>query len=302
MHFISTTKKAFTMLEVVFVIVILGIVSSIGAEVIAKVYESYHMQRASYRSSIKIELATTQIANRLNYAIPSTLIGRVSETTPAFTSAEGMDDVNDTFQYEVLQWIGYDSDSFGAKPTPGWSGFADVRASTQTKISSPGSDLSTTNLIIANLSKGDTKSVSSAVLFFPTEYDTTVIGYAGSTQSSGVHKISSASGEDIPLANSLVGKTIHEHYKLAWSSYAIVPTNKQTASDGKELYDLVLRYNFQPWNGSNYTTSNSQLLIQNVSLFQFQASATTIRFKLCQREYITNDFFINTCKEKAVIR
>ncbi|MEA1879308.1 MAG: prepilin-type N-terminal cleavage/methylation domain-containing protein, partial [Campylobacterota bacterium] len=34
-------KYAFTMLELVFVIVILGIVASIGAQVIAKTYEAY---------------------------------------------------------------------------------------------------------------------------------------------------------------------------------------------------------------------------------------------------------------------
>ncbi len=45
-------RAGFTMLEVVFVIVILGVVSSIGAEIIAQVYESYITQRASHRSSI----------------------------------------------------------------------------------------------------------------------------------------------------------------------------------------------------------------------------------------------------------
>ncbi|MCB4762456.1 MAG: type II secretion system protein, partial [Sulfurovum sp.] len=43
------------MLEVVFVTVILGIVASIGAEIIANVYESYIVQRAQYRAAIKTE-------------------------------------------------------------------------------------------------------------------------------------------------------------------------------------------------------------------------------------------------------
>ncbi|MCW8821398.1 MAG: prepilin-type N-terminal cleavage/methylation domain-containing protein, partial [Sulfurovum sp.] len=62
-------RTAFSMLELIFVIIILGIVSSIGAEIIAQVYESYIVQRATHRSSIKTELAATQIANRLTYAV-----------------------------------------------------------------------------------------------------------------------------------------------------------------------------------------------------------------------------------------
>ncbi len=46
-------RSAFSMLELIFVIVILGIVSSIGAELIAKVYENYIVQRALHRSSLK---------------------------------------------------------------------------------------------------------------------------------------------------------------------------------------------------------------------------------------------------------
>ena len=61
------------MLELIFVIVILGIVSSIGAEIIAKIYGQYIIQRAQHRASIKTELAATQIANRLRYAIPGTV-------------------------------------------------------------------------------------------------------------------------------------------------------------------------------------------------------------------------------------
>jgi len=60
----QTLRRGFSMLELIFVIVILGIVSSIGAEIIANVYESYIVQRAQHRASIKTELAAIQIANR----------------------------------------------------------------------------------------------------------------------------------------------------------------------------------------------------------------------------------------------
>ena len=55
-------KSAFSMIEVVFVIVVLGIVASIGSQIIVQVYESYIMQRAMHRTSIKTELAITQLS------------------------------------------------------------------------------------------------------------------------------------------------------------------------------------------------------------------------------------------------
>lgn len=282
-------RAAFSMLELVFVIAILGIVSSIGAEIIAQVYESYITQRASHRSSIKTELAATQIANRLAYAIPGTVIGRKGSTYKA------IDDLNDT-DYDILQWIAYDADSFGAYRKPGWSGFADIDAAgtTVNAISTPGSDLDKTNTIITNLSKGAVKDLSNAALFFPSEYTAYNIGYDGNI--AGLTTVSSGSGENLNVS-SLTGKMIKEHYKLAWSSYAIVPSD-----NGDGTFDLTLRYNFQPWSGSNYGSAPSVTLLRNVSVFKFVGSSNTIRFKICQQENIGETFKITTCKEKAVIR
>ncbi len=279
-------RAAFSMLELVFVIAILGIVSSIGAEIIAQVYESYITQRASHRSSIKTELAATQIANRLAYAIPGTVIGRKGSTYKA------IDDLNDT-DYNILQWIAYDADSFGAYRKPGWSGFADIDASSVSALSTPGSDLAKTNAIITNLSKGAVKDLSNAALFFPDEYTAYTIGYDGNI--AGLTTVNSGTGENLNV--SLTGKTIKEHYKLAWSSYAIVPSD-----NGDGTFDLTLRYNFQPWSGSNYGSAPSAILLRNVSVFKFVGSSNTIRFKICQQENIGETFKITTCKEKAVIR
>lgn len=279
-------RAAFSMLELVFVIAILGIVSSIGAEIIAQVYESYITQRASHRSSIKTELAATQIANRLAYAIPGTVIGRKGSTYKA------IDDLNDT-DYDILQWVAYDADSFGAYRQPGWSGFADIDASSVNALSTPGSDLANTNAIITNLSKGAVKDLSNAALFFPGEYTAYTIGYDGNI--AGLTTVSSGTGENLNV--SLTGKTIKEHYKLAWSSYAIVPSD-----NGDGTFDLTLRYNFQPWSGSNYGSASSVTLLRNVSVFKFVGSSNTIRFKICQQENIGETFKITTCKEKAVIR
>ncbi len=287
------------MLELVFVIVILGIVSSIGAEVIAKVYESYVMERATHRSSLKTGLAATQIANRLSYAIPGTVIGRKST---GFIDIDHLD-AND---YTILQWIGYDNDSFGAERVPGWSGFADIgleaTLTTATQLSTPGSALGTTSTIIAFLGGA---GITDAAIFFPSTFTVNNIGY--DTDKSGAFPLTNVSTGEL-LGVTLTGKTIQEHYKLAWSSYAIVPLLRDGTTPctpdtvSNQICDLHLYYNFQPWLGKAYTTGSHEILVRNVSVFRFTGSANTIRFKICQQEKISSTYKITSCKEKAVIR
>lgn len=266
------------MLELIFVIVILGIVSSIGAEIIVNVYEQYIVQRAQHRASLKTELATLQIANRLHYAIPGTIYrikndGTLESIESSFASGTGDD-------YVGLQWVGYDADSFEAISSnatprePGWSGFCDLDASSEDSIKTLGSKLALTDDIIANLSSG-TKGLSDAALYFP--YQDTE------------HNISGRTGDDvIDLDNNT--SRIAEQYKLAWTSYALVVENE----------DLNLYYNFPPSPKASYTNTPKELLLKNISTFKFKGAATGIRFKICREEQIGDaDFNITACKEKV---
>jgi prepilin-type N-terminal cleavage/methylation domain-containing protein len=285
-------RKAFTMLEVVLVIAVLGIVSSLGSQIIVQVYESYITQKSTFLSSMKTELAITQIANRLAYAVPDTIIGRKSATDATFMAIDDLD-AND---YQVLEWVGYDADSFGAV-TPssrraGWSGFCDVNASSINSISTPGSQLGAADTVISNLSSRD---LNDTALFFSGTYNTRNIGYDANT--SGVSTVASGSGETL-LLDAAAGRNISEQYKLAWSSYAVVPLN---CVSGR--CDLELRYDIQPWGGTSYSSTTSRsILLRNVTVFQFTGSANTIRLKICQQEFITSSYPISTCKEKAIIR
>jgi len=281
------SKKAFTMIEVVFVIMILGIVVSIGSEIIADVYRSYILERATHRSSIKTELAATQVANRLSYSIPATVIGRKS-TDGSYRSISNLD----SSDYDILEWIGYDNDSFSSKITPGWSGFIDLDASSATQLKSNGSDIGTADAIITNLGGS---GIGDAGLFFAGQYNADNIGYNGDT--SGVVTVADSSDNDIFDVNLSSGTTISEHYKLAWSAYALKPQD-----NGNGSFDLVLHYNYRPWKGESLDDGLTQVLVKNVTVFKFVGSDNTIRFKICQRERIANDKNITICKEKAVIR
>ncbi len=267
------------MLELIFVIVILGIVSSIGAEIIAQVYESYIIQRAQYRSSMKTELALNQIANRLRYAIPGTVGFRA-------TLGGGFKDITETNtgNDKVLQWVAYDGDSFEAMTStsrkPGWSGFCDVDQSNKTVISTPGSQMALTTAIISNLGG----NINTSRIYFTA---------GGVYLPSDSYAVSSGTGESITLAAAIpVGNTIYERYKLAWSSYAL-------EVDGNN--DLILHYNFAPAYGQTIGGS-SEILLKDVSNFRFKGSEGSLRIKICKEEQVgfSATDTIHACKEKVV--
>ncbi len=93
-------------------------------------------------------------------------------------------------------------------------------------------------------------------------------------------------------------KTIYEHYKLAWSAYAVVPVSIPNTT----LYELRLYYNYQPWHGEEYTGATYATLLRNVSVFKFSESGGTVRLKLCAQQNIAGTKNVTICKEKAIIR
>jgi len=276
MRFIQPFRTAFTMIELILAIVILGIVSSIGAEIITQTYESYIVQRAQYRANSKTELALSQIANRLRYAIPHTIVARPS-LAGASTRIEIVTDPN----MKVLQWVGYDGDSFeaitsDANRRPGWSGFADLLSSDQGSINSPGSFLDLARTIIGNLGGG----IGDAQIFFA---DGNPNGYG----------ISDAFGEVIELDSNIpAGDTITERYKLAWSSYAL-----EVDADN----DLYLHYHFAPIPEAPINGTSS-LLLHDVTNFRFKYSGGAFRLKICKTEPISADAnaTVHACKERVV--
>ncbi len=271
-------RLGFSMIEVIFVIIVLGIISSIGAEIIAKVYENYIVQRAQHRASIKTQLALNQMVNRLKYAIPDTIVRRKSRNS----DNENIDTLmsNDSQDYTVLQWVGSDKESFNAisadnNRKPGWSAFCDLNASDETHISTPGSNLALANTIIKNLSN-DVVDIEKSSIFFPNDDNTS-------------HAIDSASGEMITLEDNAL--RIAERYKLAWTSYALVV----------EEEELRLYYTFDPVVGVDIEDDvPHQLLLKNVTTFKFEGRGSTIRIKLCAKEKISENAYISSCKEKAV--
>ena len=309
----SRVHKGFSIIEVIFVLIILGVVSSISSSIIVQVYENYITQNALYKVTTKTELVANQIVNRLSYRIQGTTIakdpnkiGFVEGTDWIMLKAIPKFDNN----FTTIEWIGYDNDSFSSMEEPGWSGVADYTTADISSISTPASHLNSVATIMNNLSDGkvDLSSAKPACLIFSQktdlyregkEYNPSCMGLIDTNETNCTFRVGHNGDTNLTFVDNKT-KLVTERYKLAWSAYALVPEDEAPIGDG--LYNLYLYYNYQPWNKEGYRNGSKKLMTTNVSVFKFTENGGVIQFKLCATEDIGESYNISTCKEKAIIR
>lgn len=299
-------RKAFTMLELVMVMVVLGIVASIGAEMITSLYENYLKTRAIERLQMQTELVLNQIANRLQYRIKDSVIGRNSINFADYqtlSNAEG--------NYTILEWISKDNESFlgehnGTHNVPGWSGFVDLDSNDTTSSATPpriktrGSRLDFAENIMNALSGGTVSlnpGLKSPALIFKGKdsYDMSQYGWNG-VDGNYTHRVQRNGVDVLEFIEATPPSEIFEQYDLAWSAYAIVPQG-----DNPDDFNLTLHYNYQPWHDEDYTDGDVSILVEHVSTFRFTQIGDTLRIKLCISDANRSGTFdFAFCKEKVI--
>lgn len=296
--------KAFTMLELVMVIVILGIVASIGSEIIVSMHTNYLRSRTINALESKTEIVLEQIAKRLQYRIKDSVIARKQ------TDIRSLSDTNVDETYSILEWIGYSNESFLGTPRPGWSGFIDLdhnsTNSTSKTLKTPESNLSNAANTMNDLSY-NTVNLSdtheAALIFKGRSYNYTDYGWGISSNSDSNATVKVKIGTSIDILeisnDAVIPNEIFEQYYLSHSAYAIVPSNINATTG---YFDLNLYYNYQPWLNTFYNNGSMVLLCENVSLFRFKQDESIIRLKLClhdNNQTGTGDYIV-VCKEKVV--
>jgi prepilin-type N-terminal cleavage/methylation domain-containing protein len=288
-------RRAFTLLEMVVVIVIIGILSTFGVDLLIKMYENYVFSNTQNTLQSKSELAVMQVANRLEYRIRDSVIARSDKNsaTPIPIGNAG------NTSYRVLEWIGIDADGWLETPAPDWSGFIDLAASSATQLATPGTTSIPTTL------------GTPAIFFIGSDVDLgSNFGWTGAilNQDASMHPVNLDTSSGQPFLTPAVGGTfagagqpndIYEFYQLARSAYAV--SLEDFDGDG-ETDDLVLYYDYQPWNGGSIATASSALLADNVSTFQFRSVSDILKIQICvtTEEDITGEGQYAICKEKTI--
>jgi prepilin-type N-terminal cleavage/methylation domain-containing protein len=132
-------KKSFTLIELIIVIVILAILSSITFDILSRVYKNYIQTRELNKLNAKldstIEIISTKLSNRIkNSVIVTKYPVKLNQTDSNQVDFKSIADIKDDDKaYKVLEWIGQDYeakngiwDSNTKHLQTGWSGFVDL--------------------------------------------------------------------------------------------------------------------------------------------------------------------------------
>lgn len=304
-------RPAFTMIELVMVIVVLGIVASIGADMIASLYTNYLRTRTLNYLETQTELTLEQIAKRLQYRIKDSVIVRQDDGTLLALSNSNVDDT-----FHILEWIGYSNESLLGVPLPGWSGFIDLNSTSTNKtaktLSSPESNLTFASDTMNSLTEGKVDlnvTNHEAALIFKIPHNIADFGWGTTVNADGsaIIKVFRSNdttfkiSDDEDINNTI--PDIYEHYYLSHSAYAIVPEGTAAQKEQAD-FNLTLYYNYQPWRGEYYKDANisSSTLAEHVSLFRFKQDQSVMHLKLCMHDANQTGIGdrIVVCKEKVV--
>jgi len=293
-------KKAFTMIELIFVIVIMGILAKFGVEFLAQAYNNFIFSNVNHTLQAQSAATVESIASRLQYRIKDSIIARQPGVDFQALSGSTLDD-NAT----VLEWVASDIDGYRGNRLPMWSGIIDLADSNAARLSSPETNTNALNTLIGILSHGSGTGINNAALYFIGSDSNVRTGYgwngAITNQSSVMHPIrrSIVAGEEnlfIPVRgdngvdNSFAGVDVFEYYQLAWTAYAV----EHNTTSG----NLTLYFDYQPWQGESYTDGKSFLLMQNVDTFRFKAVGSVVKIQVCVNTDLVEDYSL--CKEKTI--
>ncbi|MFA6193160.1 MAG: type II secretion system protein [Sulfurimonas sp.] len=292
-------RNAFTLIELVFVIVVMGIIGKFGVEFLAEAYKGFIFTNVNNTLQTNSATAVEFISTRLQHRIKDSIIARTSD--PDFTtnfvalgSASGEN-------YTILEWVGADIDGLRGNSDsslPAWSGVIDLDLSNKTTIFSPETNTTEIDELINILSDGGS-SIDDAALYFVGSNSDIKTGYgwngiAISDQNRTMHPIvGGATFASSPADGNF--SEIYEYYQLAWSAYAVVMENYDATT---KMGTLILYYDYQPWNGEKYTNGKSATIMENVSSFQFMAIGSLVKIQVCTKSDLVEEYSL--CKEKTI--
>lgn len=307
-------RFAFTIIELIFVIVIMGILGRFGVEFLTQAYSSFIFSQVNSTLHAQSTVALETIAARLQFRIKDSIIAR---TAPG-AAFQGLAGSNLGVTATVLEWIGSDIDGLRGDVGALYGGIIDIDQSNAGALTSPMTNAVALNALITELSPGPTAIGDSALFFTGSGSNVlTDYGWDGAAiinQGAAMHPVNTALHPTIvnavnflPIrgdnsaANNFNGVTVHEYYQFAWTAYAVQLADFEGDGDN----DLILWYDYQPWRGETSNINGTPtLLMENVETFRFKADGSVVKLQICvHSDIIDGDrdgggYAI--CKEKTI--
>jgi len=332
-------KKSFTLIEILIVIVILGILSTISIDILRETYKSYlktkEMNSLSFKTDLVLNILASKLQNRIkNSVIAVKCNAQANECNTSgnkeFIPVSAIDN-NNKSSYPVLEWLYVSVYSKrgmwnGDKQyvQPGWSGFVDLNkteigSGDEYNITSPESNFTIVEKIDQEWAKnwkidqgGDVFTKSQDVLVFSGsdgrgDFDDINNSYGYyDNNATRVFKISRLT--DVSLNVKAVTEsnttTVYEGYYIVRGAMAVVPVYDSKYGD----YNLTLRFNYFPWRktssgtGEMYMDGNVSVIATHVTQFKFKEDGGILRLYLCitSPSVKLSDYNLTICKEKVV--
>jgi len=287
-------KRAFTLVEIIFVLVVLGIIAALGSEIIVKIYENYFLTRTTAAASYKLDVAALKISKLLSYRVKGSEVARNIYTNTLVTMA------TQGSAFRHIEWVAkayearrgmWDGTSY---LQPGWSGLADLLASNKFRLETPGSKLSVAKNIISKVYGIDIATQDQCGVVFYETYETDPIrafGWDGSRPNA-IYSVTMLNDTRLWFSDPNA-KTISDIYDLACTAYAIRWENGR----------LNLYYDYRPWKGENYRRHGRvQTIVEDVTAFMVRKRDVdgAIQFRICVKDASAGGTEVEFCTRKVV--
>lgn len=301
-------RSAFTMIELLFVIVILGIVGGFALEAVRQYYEGIYRTQQYTQRAAEADQILEQISKYFENGISSSIVNL--DRGGAAIGCYGPPVSGDNNDYTVA-FVGVDEDSLrGIGGRPGWS--EETVLGANNTLTAMDANYTAADTIIQLLSLNNGSDLAHSAIYDTGSVDLsacTRFGLnGGAVGSGGYHRITAFTPTTVTLNTENNATDGHRKYLLR-TGYAFRVNNGA----------FTMYSNFRPWLGERYTAAQNQnLLGQNVAHFYTDYNATDFqndsnvtdrglvwRLKVCIRGLDnslndTDDSASQICRERRV--
>ena len=299
-------RKGFTLVEMIFVLVVLAVLSAGTFKAIEAIYTRSAQAKALTDLSLQSQIVLDQLSILLYNRIPNSVIGydRNNLTIPAGRTApcEPIRDL--TISRPVLEWLAMADDELLRGD---YDGFVDMNASSKAdnNLSTPHTIAMTypnLNLIFAGSFDGGSEDISACNGAF---------GWHGAA--SDLSFDVSVGADTISITDTVKPVYIYEKYYLSKTAYAVARgadidltssciTDLNASADANTLF---LFYDYHPYKGENFCgdggVGSATVLAQDVTAFSAEESNDVIRLSIdMQRDVRGRTCGVHVSKQKAV--